>query len=145
MKNNNEMNKGFANCRCGKKNVNSNDITSTLDKTFVTNYDSCKTETASKKETYRCAICGKAYDSIDERVACETKCLADRKKIQAELEKKKLEEKKTARKDEIVKKYKELAILVNDYCNDYGSLQIGESNYFNDDYPTLSKLLGWWF
>lgn len=127
------------------KNFNNEKTTSTINKTFATNYDCGKTETASKKMTYRCAICGKTYDTIDERVACETKCLADRKKIQAELEKKKLEEKKTARKDEIVKKYKELAILVKDYCNDYGSLQIGESSCFEDDYPTLSKLLGWWF
>lgn len=122
--------------------MNKND---NLNKTFAVNYDCCKTDTASNKATYRCAICGKAYDTIDERVACETKCLAARKKAQAELEKKRLEEKKTARKAEIEKKYKELAILVKDYCKDYGSLQIGESNYFEDDYPTLSKLLGWWF
>lgn len=122
--------------------MNKND---NLNKTFAVNYDCCKTDTASNKAIYRCAICGKAYDTIDERVACETKCLAARKKAQVELEKKRLEEKKTARKAEIEKKYKELATLVNDYCKDYGSLQIGESNCFEDDYPTLSKLLGWWF
>lgn len=122
--------------------MNKND---NLNKTFAVNYDCCKADTASNKATYRCAICGKAYDTIDERVACETKCLAARKKAQVELEKKRLEEKKTARKAEIEKKYKELATLVKDYCKDYGSLQIGESNCFEDDYPTLSKLLGWWF
>lgn len=122
--------------------MNKND---NINKTFAVNYDCCKTDTEPNKATYRCAICGKAYDTIDERVACETKCLAARKKAQAELEKKRLEEKKTARKAEIEKKYKELAALVNDYCKDYGSLQIGESNCFEDDYPTLSKLLGWWF
>ena len=94
---------------------------------------------------YRCAICGNSYDTIDERVDCETKCLAARKKAQEELKKKKLEEEKTTRKAEIEKKFKELSNLVNDYCKDYGSLQLGESRYFEDNLPTLSKLLGWWW
>lgn len=115
-------------------------------KKYSNNYDVNNSKiTDTNKIKYHCAICGKAYDTIDERVACETKCLADRKKAQAELEKKRLEEKKTTRKNEIEKKYKELTTLVKDYCHDYGSLQIGESRYFEDDYPTLSKLLGWWF
>lgn len=34
----------------------------------------------------------------------------------------------------------------NDYCKEFGSLQLGESNYFDgDNLPALSKLLGWWF
>lgn len=94
---------------------------------------------------YTCGVCNKSFETIEERNVHEAKCLADRKKTQAALEKKKLEEKKSTRKTEIEKKYKELAVLVNDYCKDYGSLRLGESRYFEDDYPTLSKLLGWWF
>ena len=122
--------------------MNKND---NMNKTFAANCDCAYATTDSNKATYRCAICGKAYDTIEERVSCETKCLAARKKAQAELEKKRLEEKKTTRKAEIEKKYKELSALVKDYCKDYGSLQIGESSCFEDDYPTLSKLLGWRF
>ena len=122
--------------------MNKND---NMNKTFAANCDCAYATTDSNKATYRCAICGKAYDTIDERVACETKCLAARKKAQAELEKKRLEEKKTTRKAEIENKYKELSALVKDYCKDYGSLQIGESSCFDDYYPTISKLLGWWF
>ena len=127
------------------KNFNNDETTSTINKNFALNYGDYKTDEVSNKMVYHCAICGKPYDTVDERVACETKCLAERKKAQAELEKKKLEEKKTTRKAEIEKKYKELATLVNDYCKDYGSLQLGESRYFEDDIPTLSKLIGWWF
>ena len=127
------------------KNFNNDETTSTINKNFALNYGDYKTDEVSNKMVYHCAICGKPYDTVDERVACETKCLAARKKAQAELEKKKLEEKKNARKAEIEKKYKELATLVNDYCKDYGSLQLGESRYFEDDIPTLSKLIGWWF
>ena len=127
------------------KNFNNDETTSTINKNFALNYGDYKTDEVSNKMVYHCAICGKSYDTVDERVACETKCLAARKKAQAEIEKKKLEEKKNTRKAEIEKKYKELATLVNDYCKDYGSLQLGESRYFEDDIPTLSKLLGWWF
>ena len=134
------------------KNFNNDETTSTINKNFALNYGDYKTDEVSNKMVYHCAICGKSYDTVDERVACETKCLAARKKAQAELEKKKLEEKKNTRKAEIGKKYKELATLVkelvtlvNDYCKDDGSLQLCESRYFEDDIPTLSKLIGWWF
>ena len=127
------------------KNFNNDETTSTINKDFALNYGDYKTDEVSNKMVYHCAICGKSYDTVDERVACETKCLAARKKAQAEIEKKKLEEKKNTRKTEIEKKYKELATLVNDYCKDYGFLQLGESRYFEDDIPTLSKLIGWWF
>lgn len=40
-------------------------------------------------ETYTCAICGTPYNSIEERIACETKCLKRHKEAEA---KKKLEE-----------------------------------------------------
>ena len=122
------------------KNFNNDETTSTINKNFALNYGDYKTDEVSNKMVYHCAICGKPYDTVDERVACETKCLAERKKAQAELEKKKLEEKKNTRKAEIEKKYKELVTLVNDYCKEFG-----ESLYFEDDIPTLSKLIGWWF
>ena len=122
------------------KNFNNDKTTSTINKNFALNYGDYKTDEASNKMVYHCAICGKPYDTVDERVACETKCLAARKKAQAEIEKKKLEEKKNALKAEIEKKYKELATLGNDYCKEFG-----ESLYFEDDIPTLSKLIGWWF
>lgn len=123
------------------KNFNNDETTSTINKNFALNYGNYKTDEVSNKMVYHCAICGKPYDTVDERVACETKCLAEHKKAQEEIEKKKLEEKKNTCKAEIEKKYKELVTLVNYYC----SLQIGESSCFDDDYPTLSKLLGWWW
>ena len=127
------------------KNFNNDETTSTINKNFALNYGDYKTDEVSNKMVYHCAICGKPYDTVDERVACETKCIAERKKAQAELEKKRLEEKKTTRKEEIEKKYKELSTLVKNYINDYGSLQIGDTRYFDDNMPTLSKLLGWWW
>lgn len=120
--------------------MNNND---NINKTFATNYSN---NSLSDKTLYHCGICGKSYKTVGERAACETKCLAERKKIQEKLEKEMKDRKKTANKAEIEKKYKELTILVNDYCKEFGSLQLGESNYFDDDnLSALSKLLGWWF
>ena len=127
------------------KNFNNDETTSTINKNFDLNYGDYKTDEVSNKMVYHCAICGKSYDTVDGRVACETKCLAARKKAQAEIEKKKLEEKKNTLKAEIEKKYKELATLVNEYCKDDVSLQLCESRCFEDSIPTLYKILGWLF
>lgn len=103
-----------------------------------------KKDTKVNNKVYACAICGKCYFTIEERNKCEAQCIADRKKTEAALAKKKLEDEKVARKTEIDKKYKELNILIDNYIKDYGSIQIGEARYF-DDFPALSKLLGGWF
>lgn len=112
------------------KNFNNCNEGDTMDETYTTNY--C------------CAICGKSYPTIEERNKCEAKCIADRKKAEEALAKKKLEDNKVARKAEIDKKYKELNTLIRGYIDDYGSLRLGETHYF-DNFPALSKLLGGWF
>ena len=118
--------------------MNNND---NINKTFASNYSD---KNLSDQTQYHGGICGKSYKTVGERAACESKCLAERKKAQEKLEKEIKERKKAASKAEIEKKYKELVELINDYCKDYGSIQIGESHYF-DDFPALSKLLGGWF
>lgn len=102
--------------------------------------------TKFNNNVYTCGVCGQTFEKIEDRNIHEAKCLADRKKAEEAFAKKKLEDEKTARKTEIEKKYKELEGLVRKYCKDYGSLQLGETHYFNNDnYLTLPKLLGWWF
>lgn len=118
--------------------MNNND---NINKTFASNYGD---KNLSDKPLYHCGVCGKSYKTVGERVACETKCIAERKKAKEKLEKEMKDRKKAASKAEIEKKYKELVELINDYCKDYGSIQLGESHYF-DDFPALSKLLGGWF
>ena len=94
---------------------------------------------------YKCEICGKYYSTIEERNKCEAKCLAERKKAEEALAKKKLEDEKKTRKEEIDTKYNELRKLINCYCKDYGSIQLGDYRYFDDNFPSLSKLLSMWF
>ena len=103
-----------------------------------------KKDTKINNKLYTCGICGKTFATIEERNVHEAQCIADRKKAEAALAKKKLEDEKAARKAEIDKKYKELNVLIDNYIKDYGSIQIGEARYF-DDFPALSKLLGGWF
>lgn len=69
------------------------------------------------KEKYACAVCGKTYDSVEERSLCEAKCLKEAKvnrevKAKAEAEKAKkdlLSEIKNsiAATDELIEKYRE--------------------------------------
>lgn len=110
-----------------------------INKTFAVNYGNCD------KGMYCCAICGKGYETIEERAACETKCIADRKKAEEALKKQKLEEEKNERKKEIEVKWKELNELTSEYIKDYGSIQLGERRLFDDDFfPSINKVLGWW-
>ena len=96
-------------------------------------------------KTYTCDVCGKTYETVEERNACETKCLTERAKAEEALKKQKLEEEKNARYNEVETKWKELNKLTSEYIKDYGSIQLGERRLFDDDYfPNINKLLGWW-
>ena len=67
---------------------------------------------------YKCAVCGKVYDKLEERVACESACLkkaeedaAAKKKADQEKIKKELTSKIRAKIDEtteLIKNYKEV-------------------------------------
>lgn len=69
---------------------------------------------------YKCALCGKEYQTIQERNACETKCLA----WQKEEEKKAAEAKRKAERDkdekEITMAYENVVDLVQAFVKKYG-------------------------
>lgn len=68
---------------------------------------------------YKCALCGKSYDTVSERIACESACLAKaekdaaaKKKADQDKIKKELMSKITAKIDEtteLINTYKEVA------------------------------------
>lgn len=70
---------------------------------------------------YKCAICGKIYDNVQERMNCEMACL----KKQQEEAKKAAEAKKQAEKDdraaEVTQAIEHAAELLNKYISDFGS------------------------
>lgn len=97
---------------------------------------------------YVCGICGKPYSTIEDRMACESKCYEERKKAEEALKKQKLAKEQAERKTEIESKYKELRELINNYCKDYGYLALHNVSFDDSDdqdFINGSDLLGWWF
>lgn len=72
------------------------------------------------KTVYKCGVCGKAYESIAQRMNCERTCL----KKQEEEERKAAEAKKAAeqkmRKEAVDEAIKKTAKLMDTYIKDYG-------------------------
>lgn len=96
------------------------------------------------KTYYKCGVCGKSHSTLEDRNACEAKCLKARKEAEVALKKQKLEEEKAKRMDEIDAAIKHLQELFKDYINDYGSIKL--SNYGAEVFPSLSRMFeSWWF
>ena len=85
---------------------------------------------------YVCAICGTAYNSIEERAACETKCIAAKKENEEKLRQEKLEAEKEARREEIEATAKHYNELVKAYVKDYGKYSVTRA--YNELFP-ISK------
>ena len=86
------------------------------------------------KPQYKCGICGKIYDDVQDRMNCEMNCI----KRQKEEEKKAAEAKKKAEKDarctEVSKALDNAYKLINDYVKDYGPYK------YNGDLKDLDVL-----
>jgi uncharacterized protein with HEPN domain len=96
------------------------------------------------KTTYKCAICGEAYETVSKRMNCEQECL----KKQAEEEKKAEELKKeieyAARKAEVDMAYEKYIELRNKFAKDYGSYEYRTvSNTFGKSERYLPFSLMW--
>lgn len=95
---------------------------------------------------FKCGICGKEYESVEERMKCETECVKDLKIKEEELAKKKLEEEREAREKVIAEKYDEVKKLMHEYIKDYGVLKLTSDCCDIFDNLNLSNLNGgWWF
>ncbi len=80
---------------------------------------------------YKCGICNKSYDRIEDRMACESKCYDDRKKAEEAKKKAELEEAKNARKEELDLACKKYLELRSAYMRDYGHYTY--SRYYGGD------------
>lgn len=70
---------------------------------------------------YKCGICGKEYENIEDRIACETKCLHDRKVAEEKRKKMKLEQEKETRRKEVQMAWDHYSDLLKAFIEDYGS------------------------
>ena len=104
--------------------------------------------TSEDAPIYVCGICGKAHRTIEDRMACESKCYEERKKAEEALKKQQLAKEQAKRKDEIETRYAELRQLIKSYCNDYGYLSLHNISFDDgrdEDFINGTNLLGWWF
>lgn len=99
---------------------------------------------------YVCALCGSSHNDIEERIACETKCLKKRKEEEARAARE--AERKVAEKIKKQKAESEKAIeaelakvneMISKHCTKYGGCALSE------DYACLALLFSqptmWWF
>lgn len=70
---------------------------------------------------YKCGICGKEYENIEDRIACETKCLHDRKVAEEKCKQMKLEKEKETRRKEVQMAWDHYSDLLKAFIEDYGS------------------------
>lgn len=87
---------------------------------------------------YTCALCGKSYTNIIDRMACEQKCYAKQQEEAKKAAEAKKKAEQEARHDEVTKAIDDAYALLNKYINDYGNYSYDDKS-FNDLLP--SKLL----
>lgn len=86
--------------------------------------------------TYQCAICGATYDSIQDRIHCETTCLKKQQEEEKRISEAKKKEEQEARKKEVENAIKHASQLLEAYTKDYGYYK----HNVGDDVLWLSKI-----
>ena len=74
-------------------------------------------------KNFECAICGKLFDNLKERIKCETECLKEQEKLEKaskELEKKNAQEKINKAIDKLVADYIQLNKDIEKFYEQYG-------------------------
>lgn len=79
---------------------------------------------------YKCEICGKTYENLEERIGCEVKCLEDRKIAEEKRKVAELEVKKAERRAEVEAAQKKYLELLAKYVEDYGMFSTKNTGIF---------------
>ena len=69
---------------------------------------------------YKCGVCGKEYESIKDRAACEIKCSKQKEEAERLAAMKKKQEEQTARKKAVDEAFDKAYKLKEEYLKDYG-------------------------
>lgn len=94
------------------------------------------------EKKYICAICGKSYDGIAERIACETKCLKEHKVAEAQKKANEIKAKRDASTKAIEAKLAEVDEMLRNHLQEHESFHL-TGNYYYLRY-IFSKTM-WWF
>lgn len=73
------------------------------------------------KTIFKCGICQKVYNNVEDRMHCEVKCIKDLKDTERRLEMKRLYDEQKARQQEVEESYRKFVNLREAYLADYGS------------------------
>lgn len=92
------------------------------------------------KPKYKCAICGKVYDTIEERMKCEQSCINRKKELEKKAEAAKKKAEKETRKKELDEAIKHAAKLLEDWNKDYGFYRFIDESLTTSDALWFSKL-----
>lgn len=91
---------------------------------------------------YTCAICGKSYTDLSERIDCETKCYADRKAAEEKKRKMEMKRKQAESEKAVLDMLLYTEEIVRQHIEEYGAITI------NEEHPYLSYIFGsskFWF
>ncbi|MDD6827986.1 MAG: hypothetical protein PUE12_18110 [Oscillospiraceae bacterium] len=88
-----------------------------------------KSKTTNDSHRYKCAICGKNYNTIEERIKCEINCVTERKEVEKKMKEEQLKSDEQARYDHIKTLLSEANDEIKAYLNDYESFSI-DTNYY---------------
>ena len=84
----------------------------------------------NNKQTYKCAICGEVYNTIEGRARCESNCIRNCKEAERIDRYNEYQEKKNASEARIDVKMNELNNMIQDHISNYKELTIDKPYYF---------------
>ena len=94
------------------------------------------------EEKYYCAICGKSYDCVKDRIQCESKCFEEYKAAEAKRKENEIKAKRDASSKEIEKKLEEVNDMLEKHLKEYDSFSL-KGNYYYLRYIFTKTM--WWF
>ena len=85
-------------------------------------------------EKYTCAICGESYESVEERVQCESKCIVHHKKAEEEKKRNEYATKKRESEQAINKELSNVNEMIAKHLKEYETVAL------NKNYPYLNYI-----
>lgn len=91
---------------------------------------------------YTCAFCGKQYNTIEERMKCESQCLKTKKEEEALKKAMKENEGRINSEKQIHETLDKADRMIKDHLNEYGSFSLNHSYYY---LSYIFRKINWWF
>lgn len=97
----------------------------------------------TEPEKLYCAICGHGYEEVEDRAACEAKCIKERQEAEEKRKQFEYDEAKNTSEEEIWDALSSVNKMIAEHLNTFGTLSL-KSNYPYLKY-VFKNNVGWWF